>query len=75
MSAELVREAMRDGRCVVRFRCFDVVDATVVEAEVTPPGAVESVPRGPYRFASASEAFRFVQEALLALQYLGCTVS
>ncbi len=35
----------------------------------------EPVRRGPYRFASANEAFRFLQEASsLALQYLGCTV-
>jgi len=34
----------------------------------------DPVRRGPYRFATATEAFRFVQESLLALQYLGCTV-
>ena len=75
MSAELVREAVRDGRRVALLRCFDGPDGiTVVEAEVTAAGS-EPQRRGPYRFATPSEAFRFVQEALLALQYLGCTVA
>jgi hypothetical protein len=59
----------------VLLRCYDGDGASVVEAEVTPAGAAEPVRRGPYRFETATEAFRFVQEALLALQYLGCTVS
>ncbi|HZT91632.1 MAG TPA: hypothetical protein VFA05_06300 [Gaiellaceae bacterium] len=74
MTAELVREATRDGRRVALFRCFDGDDgATIVEAEVTTP-AGERVRRGPYRFATAHDALRFVQEATLALQYLGCSV-
>ena len=76
MSAELVRKATRDGRWVANLRCYDADDGTtVVEAEVLPHGATESVRRGPYRFATASDAFRFVQEAVLALQYLGCHVT
>ena len=74
MSGELIREATRDGRTVARLRCYDADGATIVDAEVTPPGAAYPVRRGPYRFATAPEAFRFVQEALLALQYLGCRV-
>jgi len=75
VSAELVREATRDGRPVARLRCYDDPGGgTVVEAEVLPPGAGEPLRRGPYRFASATEAFRFVQETVLALQYLGCSV-
>jgi hypothetical protein len=71
---ELLREATRDGRRVALLRCYDADGASVVEAEITPPGAQEPVRPGPYRFASATDAFRFVQEALLALQHLGCTV-
>ena len=75
MSAELVREASRDGHRVALLRCYDGMDGTtVVEAEVSANGN-EPVKRGPYRFATAPEAFRFVQEATLALQYLGCTVT
>jgi hypothetical protein len=73
--SELIREATRDGQRVALLRCYDDVAGTVVEAEVTPRGSEEAVRRGPYRFATATEAFRFVQETLLALQYLGCQVS
>jgi hypothetical protein len=75
MSGELVREVTRDGRTVARLRCYDADGMTFVDAEVTPPGAPYPVSRGPYRFANAPDAFRFVQEALLALQYLGCRVA
>jgi hypothetical protein len=74
MSGELVREASREGRTVARLRCYDEDGATIVDAEVMPQGAVQPMRRGPYRFATAPDAFRFLQEALLALQYLGCTV-
>jgi hypothetical protein len=73
--SELVREATRDGRRVALLRCYDADGVTLVEAEVTPVGQTETVQRGPYRFASAPEAFRFIQEALLALQYLGCQIA
>ena len=72
---ELVREAVRDGRRVALVRCYDDPNegGTVVEAEIHPPTG-DPVSHG-YRFATAPEAFRFVQEALLALQYLGCNVA
>lgn len=73
--SELVREATREGRRVALLRCYDGQGETVVEAEVTPVRGGEPVRRGPYRFSSATEAFRFVQEAMLALQYLGCEVA
>ena len=66
---ELVREAIRDGRRVALLRCYDGENATIVDYEADANGK-----RGSYRFSSAPEAFRFVQEAVLALQYLGCTV-
>jgi hypothetical protein len=75
VSAELVREAVRDGERIALLRCFDGPEGwTIVEAELTKPDQEAPVTRGPYRFRNAAEAFRFVQEALLALQYLGCTV-
>jgi len=67
---ELVREAARDGRRVAVLRCRDEDGGTVVLVEAEQTGARRS-----YRFATAPEAFRFLQEALLALQYLGCRVS
>jgi hypothetical protein len=73
--SELVREATKDGRRVALLRCYDADGSTVVEAEVVPAGSPDALRRGPYRFASATDAFRFVQEALLALQYVGCSVA
>jgi hypothetical protein len=72
--AQLVREAVLDGRRVALMRCYDGDGATIVEVEVVPADSDVPVTRGPYRFATAHEAFRFVQESLLALQYLGCSV-
>jgi hypothetical protein len=57
------------------LRCYDEDGGTFVEADVLPVGATERVHRGPYRFATAHEAFRFMQEALLAFEYLGCAVT
>jgi hypothetical protein len=72
--AQLIREATIDGRRVALLRCYDGDGATVVEVEVVPTDSDVPVQRGPYRFSTAHEAFRFMQEALLALQYLGCSV-
>ena len=75
MTAELIREAYRGEQRIARFRCFDDDGLSVVEAEVTPADGGAAVVRGPYRFQTAHEAFRFLQEAMLALQYLGCSIS
>jgi hypothetical protein len=72
--SELIREATRDGRRVALLRCYDAEGGTIVEAEVTSARGDAPIRRGPYRFQTAPEAFKFVQETLLALQYLGCTV-
>jgi len=71
---ELIREATREGRRVAIIRCYDGNGETIVEAQLTPMRGGDPVDRGPYRFPTATDAFRFVQEALLALQYLGCAV-
>jgi hypothetical protein len=72
---ELIRNAAHEGRVVATLRCYDLEGTTVVDAEVLPVGESQPVLRGPYRFTSAPEAFRFVQETVLALQYLGCHVT
>jgi hypothetical protein len=75
VSGDLVREASVDGQWVANLRCYDGEDGmTIVEAEIKPAGSDVPVSRGPYKFATAHEAFRFMQEAVLALQYLGCSV-
>jgi hypothetical protein len=74
VSAELVRRVLQGNHVVATLRCYDDPAGTSVEAELTPAGSTQSFHRGPYRFGSAHEAFRFVQEALLAFEYLGCTI-
>jgi hypothetical protein len=74
VSPDLVREATLEGRRVAIIHCFEQDGAIVVEAEILPAGGSQPVLRGPYRFESVSEAHRLVQEAALALRYLGCTV-
>jgi hypothetical protein len=74
VSAELIKRALHGDQVIATIRCYDDAPGTSVEALLTPPGAPEAVRRGPYRFTSAHDAFRFVQEAMLAFEYLGCTV-
>ena len=74
MSAELVKRALQGDQVIATLRCYDEAAGTSVEAVLTPPGAAEPIRRGPYRFQTAHDAFRFVQEAMLAFEYLGCTV-
>jgi hypothetical protein len=76
VTGELVREATHGGKWVAMIRCFDGEGGTsIVEAEVTPVGGGDPIRRGPYTFSTAHEAFRFMQEAVLTLQYLGCAIS
>ena len=71
-----VRHARKDGRSVAVLRAIDHGDSCVVETEVYPVGsnAAEAVTAGPYTFATAAEATRFVTEAVEALMVLGCDV-
>ena len=68
-----VRHARKDGHSVAVLRAVDYGDSCVVEAEVFPQGGAAARP-GPYTFANAHEATRFVTEAVEALMYLGCDV-
>jgi hypothetical protein len=73
-----VYRAQRDGRPVVTLRGLQSPGSLglTVEAEVHPVGSGARGPllRRPYRFASRDLAMRFVDEALLALEYLDCSV-
>jgi len=72
---ELVRQVTYNDRQLAVLRCFDDErGSTVVEALVYPAAGGDGVTK-PYRFANAHEAFRFVQETMLVLQYLGCSVA
>jgi hypothetical protein len=71
-----VRHARKDGRLVAVLKAVDYGDSCIVEAEVYPVGARDSVPvqPGPYTFADSQQATVFVTEAVEALMYLGCDV-
>jgi hypothetical protein len=74
LAEEVVREVTRDGARVALLRSYPQHGSTLVETEITAAGAELPVHRGPHVFASRAEAHRFVEEALLALRYLGCGV-
>jgi hypothetical protein len=69
-----VRHAKKDGRSVTILRAVDYGSSCVVEAEVFPAGATETVRPGPYTFGDAAQATAFVTEAVESLMYLGCDV-
>jgi NAD(P)-dependent dehydrogenase (short-subunit alcohol dehydrogenase family) len=70
------RVAKRGAQQVVTLRCVESDRGFTVECDVYPVGSltVEPEHRGPYAFATETEARQFVDEATLALQYLGCDV-
>jgi hypothetical protein len=73
-----LRHARKDGRSVAVLRAVDHGDSCIVETEVFPAGSnggsAASVRPGPYTFADAAQATRFVTEAVEALMVLGCDV-
>ena len=70
-------QVRREGRVVATLRALGADDGSVVvETEVVP---VNQPPGGagiarPFEFPDADYARRFVDEALLALEYLSCEV-
>ena len=70
-------QVRREGRVVARLRALGADDGSVlVETEVLPlnrPPGEEGIAR-PFEFPDADYARRFVDEALLALEYLNCEV-
>jgi hypothetical protein len=71
-----VRHARIDGHSVALMRAVDEGERCMVEAQVWPRGAPDAAPvhPGPYTFATAVEATRFVTHAVEALIALGCDV-
>jgi hypothetical protein len=69
-------EVRRSNRPLVLLRGLQDADGATVEAEIYPasdPPPKEAI-RRPYTFSSAAHATRFADEAVLALEYLGCTI-
>jgi hypothetical protein len=74
---DVVVRVEKDGKQVVILRRHDGARGVVVEYDVYPIDTmrIEPLRLGPYLFASSEPASRFVDEVLLALEYLGCTIS
>ena len=72
-----VLRAEKDGKRVVILRRYEGARGAVVECDVFPVDTmrIEPLRPGPYLFTSPEPASRFVDEVLLALEYLGCTIS
>lgn len=70
------RRASKDGRLVVALRGLEAAGECVIEVEVFPVTGLglEPLSLGPHRFPTLDEAVGFVEEGLLALEYLGCSI-
>lgn len=70
-------EARRGGRPVAVLTAVQSARGVTVETEVHPVGAPpgEGIVRRPFSFQTAAQARRFGDEALTALEYLGCSVA
>jgi hypothetical protein len=70
-------EIRRDGRVIVTLRAVQTAEGVTVESEVFPlaqaPGE-PGLPR-PFSFDSLDHARRFADEALVAFEYLNCTIN
>jgi hypothetical protein len=71
------RSARKDGREIVAMRCVETNGTFAIECDVYPAGGlrVEPLRPGPYRFATRADADAFIDEAVRALEHLGCEVS
>jgi hypothetical protein len=69
-------EIRRDGRVVATLEAHQTPEGVTVDSHVFPvtePVGGEGFPR-PFAFASLEHARRFVDEALVAFEYLNCSV-
>ncbi len=73
---DVVLRAEKDGKRVVILRRYEGARGAVVECDVFPVDTmrIEPLRPGPYLFATPDPASRFIDEVLLALEYLGCTI-
>ncbi len=74
----LACEATKDGERVLLLEAFGERDGhvTVVAETWSVKSRVRLDPvRSAYRFRTEAEATKFVDEAMIALEYLGCTVT
>ena len=73
----LEHEILRDGRVVATLLAHRTPAGVTVESTVYPiteANGVEGLKR-PFAFSTVDHARRFVDEALVAFEYLNCTVA
>jgi hypothetical protein len=73
----LLRHEVRyGGRAIVVLEALATDDGVVVETEVFPVNDAPGAPSEtrPFTFATPEQARRFVEDALVSLEYLDCTV-
>lgn len=70
-------EVRRDGRIVVTLSAREATTGVTVESEVFAVTHVagEAGLTRPFTFTSLDHARRFADEALVAFEYLGCTIT
>ena len=70
-------EVRRDGRVIATLRGQQSAAGTTVETEVFPATSAPGEPgmTRPFAFASTEHARRFADEALVAFEYLNCTIT
>ena len=70
-------EVRRDGRVIATLHAHETATGVTVESEVFPVAQAAGEPgvTRPFAFTSLDHARRFADDALVAFEYLNCTVS
>jgi hypothetical protein len=75
----LYQEVRREGKVIALFRGIASDNGVTVETRVFPVKAVRPGDDGhvdrPFPFSTLDQARRFVDDSIVALEYLGCTVT
>jgi len=70
-------EVRRDGRVIATLYAHQTATGVTIESEVFPVSQAAGEPglTRPFAFTSLDHARRFADDALVAFEYLNCTVS
>ena len=67
----------RDGRVIATFNAYQTPMGVTVESQVFPITQPPDAPglKRPFTFGSLDQARRFADEAIVAFEYLNCTIT
>ena len=67
----------RDGRVIATLNAYQTPTGVTVDSEVFPITQPPDEPgmKRPFTFGSLDQARRFVDEAIVAFEYLNCTIT